>query len=295
MKNSENDKNHDYSEYVDFTSMPQSNLIVLEHHNPEAFIDPYHHHASIELNFLHDCSMTYSFSGSKVTLSDGHFTIFWAARPHRVIHVEGSGSITNAYVSLSQFLQWRLPSCFTNAILSGSVLTTTQGSELDRALTQKWAKEIQHNSPRWDELHASEMECRLKRLALEGWDVLLQQSNSDPESVTGGKAIFHFDKMLKFVSENFVSNISVQDVADQAGVSQNYAITLFRKILGRTIKEHLIELRLIHAKMRLGETNDKILTVAMDSGFGSLSSFYEAFQKRNGISPARFRKNTIKE
>jgi hypothetical protein len=207
MQHTENNKKHDYSEYVDFTSMPQSHQIVLEHHHPEAFIDPYHHHASIELNYLHNCSMTYSFSGSEVTLSDGHFTVFWAARPHRVIHVDGPGTITNAYVSLSQFLQWRLPSSFTNAILSGAVLTTTQGSEMDRSLTRKWAKESQNNSPRWDEVHALEMESRLKRLALEGWNVLLQQSNSAPENITGGKAIFHFETMLKFVSENFVSNI----------------------------------------------------------------------------------------
>ena len=100
-----------------------------------------------ELKFLNGCSMTYSFSGSGVTLADGHFMVFWAARPHRMIHVEGEGSITNAYVSLSQFLQWRLPSHFTNAMLSGSVLTTTQKSEMDSALTEKWTKERQLDSP----------------------------------------------------------------------------------------------------------------------------------------------------
>ena len=65
----------------------------------------------------------------------------------------------------------------------------------------------------------------MKRLALEGWDVLLQQSDSAPDNITGGNAIFHFEKMLKFISEIFVSNISVQDLTDQTGVSQSYAIT----------------------------------------------------------------------
>ena len=64
-------------------------------------------------------------------------------------------------------------------------------------------------------------------------------------------------------------------------------------MLGRSIKEYLVDIRVIHAKMRLTNTNDKILTVALESGFGSLSSFYEIFHKNTGVSPARFRKNPV--
>lgn len=294
MQQLESFHKHDCSEYVEPNNVPRNLQIMLEHHQPIAFTDPYHHHASIELNFLQGCSMSYSFSGSEITLQEGHFTVFWAVRPHSVVRVDRQGTITNAYISLSQFLQWRLPSSFTNAVLSGSVLTTKSSCKMDRILTQRWASERKLKSTQWDEIHSLEIESRLKRLALEGWDVLLQQSSSVPANINGGKSIYHFECMLKFVSENFVSNISIQDVADQAGVSQSYAILLFRRILGKTIKQYLIDVRLNHAKMRLSETSDKILTIAMDSGFGSLSSFYEAFKKHNGISPARFRKNTLR-
>lgn len=61
--------------------------------------------------------------------------------------------------------------------------------------------------------------------------------------------------------------------------------------MGVSIKNHLTRTRLSHAKMLLSETDQKIVTVAMDSGFGSLSSFYEAFTEHNdGLSPAKYRR-----
>jgi len=41
--------------------------------------------------------------------------------------------------------------------------------------------------------------------------------------------------------------------------------------------------------MLLTETDEKVAIIALDSGFTSLSAFYEAFSKANGISPAHYR------
>lgn len=283
------------SEYIEYNNVPEEHQILIEHHRPVNFTVPYHHHASIELNFLQGCSMSYSFSGSEVTIEPGHIVAFWAARPHRVIKVDGIGTITNVYVSLSQFLQWRLPASFVNTVLAGSVITTMHNSDLDRLLFQRFAIERQTNDSVLGELHNLEIESRLKRLAIEGWHTALRITNPNNPSVIGGNAIYHFERMLKFISEHYAVNISVQDVANHAGISKSYAIALFKKLLGRSIKEHLIDMRLIHAQMRLSETDDKILTIAIDSGFGSISSFYDVFHKRHKTSPAQFRKASLFE
>jgi AraC-like DNA-binding protein len=41
--------------------------------------------------------------------------------------------------------------------------------------------------------------------------------------------------------------------------------------------------------MLLTETNEKISTIGLDSGYPSLSAFYESFSKANNMSPARYR------
>ena len=54
---------------------------------------------------------------------------------------------------------------------------------------------------------------------------------------------------------------------------------------------YLTKLRLYHAKSALVGSSDKILTIAMDSGFGSLSRFYEVFVKDTGQTPQNFRQS----
>ncbi len=270
-------------------SAPADAYIYLEHHQPSRQLDDYHFHASIEVNYLRGCDMTYSFSGELVTIKDRCFTVFWAAYPHRAISVTDDGTITNAYVALSEFLRWSLPVDFVNTLMSGAILTVPGNSPGDDALARRWEKEIDHREPEWQHMHANELQARLHRMALEGWECIYQPKTQKASKIIGGNAILHFEQMLRFIGSNYAEPISTKDVANSAGVSQNYAMSLFKRMLRQSIKGYITELRIIHAKMLLTNTDKKILTVAMDCGFGSLSSFYEAFGKYTGISPSAFR------
>lgn len=98
--------------------------------------------------------------------------------------------------------------------------------------------------------------------------------------------------MFRYIVLHFASKITIDDVADAAGISKSHAISLFKNLLGQTIMGHIRKMRIVHAKMLLVETNQKILTIAMDCGFGSLSCFYESFMQHTGVSPAAFRKSS---
>ena len=267
---------------------PES-YIFLEHHNPARQPDVSHFHASIEINFLNGCDMTYSFSGEQVTIKDKCIAVFWAAYPHRVIDVTNDGIISNAYVALTEFLRWPLPPQFVNELMNGSILSAREGTQIDTDMAMRWGREKHYQELEWQNVHAMEIQARLMRMGLEGWENLYSPKKSKIIQTIGGNAILHFEQMLRFIGMNYSEQISTKDVADSAGVSQNYAMSLFKRMLGQTIKEHIIEMRIVHAKMLLTNTEKKILTVALDCGFGSLSSFYEAFAKHNDLSPAAFR------
>lgn len=284
---------HKYSqsEFEKAIACPSDRFVFLEHHRPARFNRPYHFHPTIEVNYLHDCDMVYSFSGVEVELKRRRLCVFWAAYPHRAVRTSNDGCMTNAYVSLSEFLRWQVPSDFTNYLLSGAVLISKNESDSDRMMAERWSREVDQASDNWQRLHVMEIQCRLNRLAMEGWDILLAPNKVPPKKMLGGKAVMQFEKMLRFITENFSEKIGVNDVAAAGSISPNYAMSLFRKILGHTIKDHITDIRIYHSKMALTETNDKILTIAMDCGFGSLSTFYDTFQQKLGISPAAFRKN----
>lgn len=269
--------------------VPHGQAVYLEHHSPVIENDSYHTHPSIEINYLRDCEMTYAFSGQNITIPQERICVFWAAYPHRPVALSGEGVITNAYISLQQFLDFAVSSDLKNDILAGAILCAKTRSPADRALMDRLSQEIKNTDEKWQNLHRLEVQSRLVRLDTEGWDILGQPRPRIGRHQIGGGAIAHFDKMLRFIAHNAFEPLTVRDVASAAGVSTNYAITLFRKMLGMTVKAYITDLRIHHAKMMLTHTSTKILTISLDCGFASLSSFYDAFAKATGMSPSQFR------
>ena len=96
--------------------------------------------------------------------------------------------------------------------------------------------------------------------------------------------------MTRFVGEHGLDDIDVEAVAKAAGLHPNYAMTLYKRAFGMTIKQAITRHRLDAAQSMLIATDRSIANIAFDCGFGSLSSFYEAFEKRFAISPSHFRK-----
>jgi transcriptional regulator GlxA family with amidase domain len=61
-------------------------------------------------------------------------------------------------------------------------------------------------------------------------------------------------------------------------------------VSGRGLWDFLVELRIDHAAALLRETTDGVTQIAMESGFGSLSSFNRHFQKRHRCAPRDYRR-----
>ncbi len=79
------------------------------------------------------------------------------------------------------------------------------------------------------------------------------------------------------------------------GVSPRRLSTIFREAYGITISGYVSRLRLAKAKRLLVETNRKIVEIAGDVGFDSLSAFYRFFRSGAGTTPATYRReNRIK-
>ena len=55
------------------------------------------------------------------------------------------------------------------------------------------------------------------------------------------------------------------------------------------LNDYISECRVSHAKALLATTDTKVLEIAMDSGFGSISQFHEIFKRLCGCTPRAFR------
>lgn len=100
----------------------------------------------------------------------------------------------------------------------------------------------------------------------------------------------HIAKAMEFISENFASRITLEDVAQSVHLTPSYFSKLFSEINGKSFVKYLIEQRIEHAKMLLATTDLSVTAIAFSSGFGSFSAFSRAFLTHSGMQPHEFRK-----
>jgi AraC-like DNA-binding protein len=281
-----------YLDYIDPDRILISDALLIERHKPTQFAVPYHHHASVELNFPLECDLKYSFSGRAVLAPRNRLTVFWGAAPHCVTGVVGEGETINLYVSFSQLVEWNLPDKFVNALIAGDIIASSTAEQVDPMIFTRWHDEFQLENSALNSLLFGELQMRLQRLAYTGWECILPGNSQGEAMAKGRDQMRHVEHMLRYISDNYTSHISVPDIAAQAQLSPSYAMTLFRQVVGVPIKEYIVRIRLSHARMLLTSSDMKIVSIAMDCGFGSLSTFYEAFQARSMQTPAAFRRDS---
>ncbi len=95
---------------------------------------------------------------------------------------------------------------------------------------------------------------------------------------------------LKF-DKNYHQSFELDTLANQLGMSKSYLCRAFKKHSGKTLVEYLTQRRLQAAMHRLSSSKDKVLTIAIDCGFGDLSHFNKVFKKRIGQSPSSYRQH----
>lgn len=96
-------------------------------------------------------------------------------------------------------------------------------------------------------------------------------------------------RALVFMNEHFTEDLTLADVAREAGLSRFHFCRLFRQEVGVLFHEHLTRLRVQHAKALLADRNRRISEVAYGVGFNDLSHFDRTFRKMVGRSPSEYR------
>ena len=92
-----------------------------------------------------------------------------------------------------------------------------------------------------------------------------------------------------WIDANSHRAVTLDDSAEQAGISPFHFLRLFSEVLGVTPHQYLVRSRLRHAARRLADDDSPITDIAYDVGFADLSNFVRTFHRAAGASPLRFR------
>jgi len=95
--------------------------------------------------------------------------------------------------------------------------------------------------------------------------------------------------LLRHVGGRLDGDVSLDALAGRAGWSRFHLHRAFRRLVGETPKAYTQRLRLDRAAARLATGTDRVVDIALDSGFASHEVFSRAFRRRFGRSPERYR------
>ncbi|MGV8981262.1 helix-turn-helix domain-containing protein [Clostridium sp.] len=102
------------------------------------------------------------------------------------------------------------------------------------------------------------------------------------------KNIDLLEKVKIFIENNYMNDISLDNLAQYVSMSSFYLSRIFSKAYGMNIKEYIIKIRMEKAKCLLMEGNKSVKQIASEVGYLDQNYFSKAFKKYTNISPKEY-------
>lgn len=160
-------------------------------------------------------------------------------------------------------------------------------NDLDKAMAHLEEAEADQNAP-----HAHTQPESVAETVAEPQPVAEQPVEPEPEELKLQQEAAFAERMyLLFEKEHVYLNprLRLSELAMLLGTNRTYLSQYFNQNCESTFYDFVNDYRIHHAKLLLHSTDDTLETIAMNSGFNSLSTFRRVFVQREGMSPIEFR------
>jgi AraC-like DNA-binding protein len=128
---------------------------------------------------------------------------------------------------------------------------------------------------------------QLVQLFFEAFGNELKPDPPKPDATPDAK-----ERLQEFLRQTPASDLLGLDFSELAQMTRctpRHLSRIFHEVVGTSFRERHTELRLARARELLATTESKVVDVAMESGYQSLSLFNLMFTRRFGMSPGRWR------
>ena len=93
---------------------------------------------------------------------------------------------------------------------------------------------------------------------------------------------------IDYIDAHITDGIDLCTISRRTGVSESTFSRRFAQMNGISFKQYVLEKKIDHAVRLLQTTDLKMIDLAYESGFDSVSGFYSAFKKITGTTPRKF-------
>lgn len=244
-----------------------------------------HTHSAVEIIMPIRGESVYDLPGRQYRVHPGEILIIPSDLPHALTE---SKDIVRYLVLFEPNLLMDLRDSSRIAELMRSPLYLREPSELREQTARLLRQTVncyEQQEPMWNtQCYAYLMQM----YALLGRNYLL---NTGPQREPGGRTIDTaiMNSVITFINERYMDNLTLEDAALFAGFSRCYFSRVFKRFVGVSFSEYLLQRRINAAANLLIRTERPIGEIAKAAGFGSVSSFNRIFRERKNCTPTEFR------
>lgn len=95
-------------------------------------------------------------------------------------------------------------------------------------------------------------------------------------------------EVLSYLHRRYGDELYAAQIQKELYLPKNYLTTTFPLIMGQRWNQYLLDYRVRRAAILLLQDSSQVSTVAMESGFSTLSHFNNSFRRTMGMSPRNF-------
>lgn len=106
---------------------------------------------------------------------------------------------------------------------------------------------------------------------------------------------FIMDCIASYIKENYAESLSLEMLAEMAGMSIYMFSRKFKKRMGQSFVSFLNRIRVVHSAELLKNSGLSITEIASFVGYGGIVHFERVFKRAYGMTPTEYRRDIRKE
>ncbi|MEO1526440.1 MAG: AraC family transcriptional regulator [Planctomycetota bacterium] len=261
-------------------NLPPWGVLVLEsHHSPE-FSMEHRSHDFLKFVFVIRGAGVIEFPNQIVRFEEGSLIVVQPETTNRIIDAPDAASslyVCCIDVNLFAFDKALLKQIPEGLVTADEHFSNRVGNQLRR---------MRHAQSNAGSLASLSLVASAMRLV--EW-VLHQSPQNGTRNAPPGDEQQRIRNYVASLETEFFEATTIDDAAIRLGMSRRSFTKWFQEITGETWLTYIRRLMIRHARHQLIQTNLSIATIAFESGFNDLSTFYRQFKSQVGVSPKAYR------
>ncbi|WP_339316625.1 AraC family transcriptional regulator [Paenibacillus sp. FSL R10-2734] len=119
----------------------------------------------------------------------------------------------------------------------------------------------------------------------------VQEISREPIAPESSEKQLKVYEIIDYLQAHYAEKLTLEQLSETFFISSTYLCRLFKQTTGFTLVEYLNYIRIKEAQRLLRNTNDKVTSIAEETGFDSIAHFGRVFKQIAKCSPLQYRKH----